>query len=294
MLCIKIQRIISVYMDNLTYFSLYSCRAYNFLPSTHLNSFCTIWWLNTLYAPTRELCAKSILNQLTSNHKTKGKESALTFVQRYHDDGDEFVMKRGLHTLLQKPSSNQYIGVTVDLPARRNSSWLRRRGKWCAWCSGTDGALSSSTSRPEMRRSMLSVTAKHCRTCVGQFRTSGAGCFVPGLSCCTITLGHTRLGGQHIYRSSAGRCLIIHPMPGCHSRDSNTFFERTVKFRPYILYIFGTFNRLRRLLKGCHLFPLHPVYFWSFQPFSTTVKRMPLISLPPCILLVLSTVPDDC
>ena len=31
------------------------------------------------------------------------------------------------------------------------------------------------------------------------------------LSCCTITLGHTRLDHQHIScRSSAGRCLIIH------------------------------------------------------------------------------------
>jgi hypothetical protein len=36
-------------------------------------------------------------------------------------------MKRGLHTLPQKPRSSQCIGVTVDLPVRRNSS-RRRRG----------------------------------------------------------------------------------------------------------------------------------------------------------------------
>ena len=36
---------------------------------------------------------------------------------------------------------------------------------------------------------------------------------MPVLSCCTITLGHTRIDGQHIScRSSAGRYLIIHPI----------------------------------------------------------------------------------
>ena len=30
------------------------------------------------------------------------------------------------------------------------------------------------------------------------------------LSCCMITLGHTRLDGQHIFYSSAWRCLITH------------------------------------------------------------------------------------
>ena len=48
------------------------------------------------------------------------------------------VLKRGLHTLPQKPSSSQCIGFTVDITARRNSSRLCRRGKWCAQCSGTD------------------------------------------------------------------------------------------------------------------------------------------------------------
>ena len=53
------------------------------------------------------------------------------------------MMKRGLHTLSQKPSSSQYIGVTMDLPARQNSSRLRRHGKWCVRCSRTEGSCSS-------------------------------------------------------------------------------------------------------------------------------------------------------
>ena len=65
--------------------------------------------------------------------------------------GSSKVIKCGLHTLLQKPSSSQYIGVTVDLPARRNSSRLCQRRKSCAQCSGTGGAFSSSTSWSEVR-----------------------------------------------------------------------------------------------------------------------------------------------
>ena len=86
--------------------------------------------------------------------------------------GSSQEMKCELHILSQKPSS-QCIGVTVDLQARRNSRRFCRCGVWCAWF--------SSTSWPEVRRWMLSVTAKHCRNCDGPFRTSGAGCLVPVL-----------------------------------------------------------------------------------------------------------------
>ena len=59
-------------------------------------------------------------------------------------------------------------------------------------------AFSSSNSWPQVRQWILSVTAKHCRNCDGPFRTSGAGCLVTVLSCCTITFGHSRLDGQYI------------------------------------------------------------------------------------------------
>ena len=103
------------------------------------------------------------------------------------------VMNRKFHTLPQKQSSSQCIGVTVDLRISRPS----RRGKWCARCSGSNGTFSFSTSWPEVRRWMLSVTAKSWENCDGPFRTSGAECLVPVFSCCRITLGHTRLDKWH-------------------------------------------------------------------------------------------------
>ena len=124
-------------------------------------------------------------------------------------------MKRGLHTLPQKPSSSHCIGITVDLPARQNSSRICRRRKWCLQCSGTDRVFSLSTSWPEVRQWMLSVTAKHCKNCDGPFRTRGAGCLVLVLCCCTTTLCHTWFDSQHIScRSSAGMYLITHLQPG--------------------------------------------------------------------------------
>ncbi|PNF39521.1 Protein DJ-1alpha [Cryptotermes secundus] len=39
----------------------------------------------------RKLCARWVPKQLTPEHKTKRMESALTFLQRYHDDGDKFL-----------------------------------------------------------------------------------------------------------------------------------------------------------------------------------------------------------
>ena len=39
----------------------------------------------------RKLCARWMPKQLTSEHEAKCMESALTFLQQYHDDGDEFL-----------------------------------------------------------------------------------------------------------------------------------------------------------------------------------------------------------
>ena len=132
------------------------------------------------------------------------------------------VMKCGLHTSLQKPNSSQCIGITVNLPARRNSGRLCLHGNWYTRYAETDG-----TSWPEVRRWMLSVTAKHCRNCDGPFRTSGDGCLVPVLSCSTIKLGHARLDGQHIScRSSAGRYLMIYSIART-SRTEISIFSYT-------------------------------------------------------------------
>ena len=76
----------------------------------------------------RKLCVRCVPKQLTLELKAKCMVSALIFLQRYHDDDVEFrirssqLMIRWLHTLSQKPSSSQCIGIIVDLPERRNSS----------------------------------------------------------------------------------------------------------------------------------------------------------------------------
>ena len=58
------------------------------------------------------------------------------------------------------------------------------------------------------------------------WRTSGAGCLVPVFSCFMIMLGHTWVDGQHIScRSSAGRCLIIHPRPNLMSSNFHLFLH---------------------------------------------------------------------
>ena len=44
------------------------------------------------------------------------------------------------------------------------------------------------------------------------------------------------------------------------TEQETPFSEETIKFRPHIVYKFvGPFHRPRRLLKGWHLFPFHPV-----------------------------------
>ena len=45
------------------------------------------------------------------------------------------------------------------------------------------------------------------------------------------------------------------------TEQETRFLEKTIKFRPHIAYtFFDPVNRPRRLLKGWHLFPFHPVY----------------------------------
>ena len=45
------------------------------------------------------------------------------------------------------------------------------------------------------------------------------------------------------------------------TEQETPFSEKTIKFAPHVVYkFFVPFNRPRRLLKGWHLFPFHPVY----------------------------------
>ena len=103
--------------------------------------------------------------------------------------GSSQVMKRGFHTLPQKPSISQCIGVTVDLSARRNSSRLCRQGKWCARCSGTDGPFHSSTSWDGKYWALLRITAE---ITTDHWEQTWCRCRL----CCTRTFGHIRLDVQ--------------------------------------------------------------------------------------------------
>ena len=106
-------------------------------------------------------------------------------------------------------SSSQCIGITVDLPGRWNSTRLCRHGMWCAPCSGKDWTFSSYTCWPEVRWWMLSITAKHHRNSYRSFRTSGAGCLMPVLSCCmTVADGGFEIWGGHDVMSCI-KCICI-------------------------------------------------------------------------------------
>ena len=82
------------------------------------------------------------------------------------------------------------------------------------WTSGTSRVLTiPSLHRLKLEAAFPAPANYEVRFLIKPFRTSGAGCLVPVLSCCTITLGNTRLDGLHnCCRSKARRCLIIHPI----------------------------------------------------------------------------------
>ena len=156
-------------------------------------------------------------------------ESALTFLQRYHDDGDEF---------LDQVITGNETGVAHITPETKHQ-WMhwRNRGSPCkmkfnqilsvqkvkcmVFCNRQDILLIDFLTRSE------TVNAEHyCRNCNRPFRTSGTGCLLPMLSCCTIILSHTRLDCQHnSCKNSAGKCLITHPIAQPHTQWFPSFLH---------------------------------------------------------------------
>ena len=135
----------------------------------------------------RQVSAK----QLTPEHKAKRMESALTFLQRCHDDGAEGLERiiTGDETWIAHIPETKHQSKhwrQSGSPFKKKFKQTSSPGKWCARHSGIDGIFSSWNSWPEGRQWMLSVTAKHCRNCDRPSRTSGPRSFVPVLSCCTI------------------------------------------------------------------------------------------------------------
>ena len=69
----------------------------------------------------RKLSTRWVPKQLTPEHKVKCMESALTFLQWYHDDGNEFLEKiiagdeMWVAHITPETKQHQTFGITVDL-----------------------------------------------------------------------------------------------------------------------------------------------------------------------------------
>ncbi|PNF35235.1 hypothetical protein B7P43_G06871 [Cryptotermes secundus] len=111
----------------------------------------------------RKLCATWwVPKQLTPEHKTKCMESALTFLQQYHDDGDEF-----LDRIIT--GDETWIAHITPETKQRSMHW-RHSGSPC--------------------KTKLKQTSARNAECTG--------CLVLVLSSCMITLGRTQLDGQQV------------------------------------------------------------------------------------------------
>ena len=135
-------------------------------------------------------------------------ESALAFLQLYHDDGDEFKdwIITNDETWVADITSETKLAVNALA-----SQWISLQDEiqadYVGAKSNVHGVLEQMGHSPHRLpdQRFLSVTVKHCRNCDGPFRTNSEGCLVPH--------DNARLDGQYIsYRSSAGRCLIILPI----------------------------------------------------------------------------------
>ena len=142
--------------------------------------------------------------KLTPELKAKLIESALTFLQRSGTMitvasfwiGSSQVMKRGLHTLSQNPSSSQwfnrgstskfinwycftwYILCSCPFPLYLASRWISLKDDIQADFVASEIDVHGVVFLTRGRRWTLSVTAKLCRNCDGPFRTSGPGCLL--------------------------------------------------------------------------------------------------------------------
>ena len=155
--------------------------------------------------------------QLTPEHKAKCMESALTFLQMYHEDGNKFLDRiiagdktSIAHITTETKQQLMHWNLSGSPCKTKFKKTLSEQQVMCTvfWDRQSIHLVDFLT-RGE------TVNPKHyCKTLQKLlWDIQNKRCLVPVLSCCSITLGHTQLDGQHIScRSSAGRCLIIHPI----------------------------------------------------------------------------------
>ncbi|GBM40912.1 hypothetical protein AVEN_234046-1 [Araneus ventricosus] len=164
----------------------------------------------------------------TDVHKTKRLGSALTFLTRYSEEGNEFLNK------IVTGSETWVCHVTLESkqqsmewrhswsPTKKNSKQRCQHTKSYALCSGTDRAFCFLSSFPEVKPSMWYDSVKHCENCGVQFKTKGEECSVKVLCCFMTTqvpillMSHKTLFNKSVVISSITR----HIAPTSHLQST--------------------------------------------------------------------------
>ena len=138
----------------------------------------------------QKLFARWVPKNCTPEHKTKRMGSALSFLERYEKDGDEF-----LTHIVTGPCS----GVTHHPLPKKNSSRLSALAKSCARYSGTVMEFCSLITVQMDKQSMPRCTSTPCNAYAGLFKTNARDCSDPGWFFSTTTPFRIWLGKQQPY-----------------------------------------------------------------------------------------------
>jgi hypothetical protein len=185
-------------------------------------------------------------------------------------------MKRGLHTLPQKPSSSQCIGVTVDHPVRRNSSRRCRRGKWCARCSGTEHV-------DVLTRGETVNAERYCETLQKLRLAIGCHTVVPIPGGRRLRHRYSEVGPK-VWQMSQFRGLDVRPLdsfPAFHgTRRFNTEFTRALNLFLSLARPISPHRPIPPLQDPSKYYP--PTYVLVFL-----VVSFPL-AFPPIIIIIIT------
>ena len=156
-----------------------------------------------------KLCARWVLKNLTPEHKMKRIGSALSFLERYEKDGDEFLkhIVTGNETWVSHvtPASKQHSMQwrhTSSPTITKNSSRLLALAKSCAQYSGTVMEFCSLITVQMDKQSMPRCTATPYNAYTGLFKTNAEDYSAPGWFFSTTTPVRIRLGKQQPYCSN--------------------------------------------------------------------------------------------
>ena len=129
----------------------------------------------------RKLCARWVPKMLTEEHKLKRQASALGFLTRYSEEGDNFLSRlvKGDETGVSHAtpeSKQQSMEWRHTSSPRRNSRRPLQLERSCAQCSGTERAFCLRTSCLKAPQSTQVSIATHLKNCVVRSRISDMAC----------------------------------------------------------------------------------------------------------------------